>query len=460
MAELAQKAYAQATTPEQRARACNREAGAWDGLGRHTEVLKATTRGLQETGVSPEFRRVLESNLANAYYSLWALVESRSIAQNLLETYRENPPRSVRDRKTHAFAHYVSGHTFRRLLSVEPERSQTLAASARADLEPAGRLYRQLAAEVGDESLAGIAQTCHGGLIEVDVELGRRSATDALAELSAGLERVRDTSQELVGDRLESYGWWCIFGCNIALRHLSDERDLQQHMAVFTNKADEIANLLDNWSMRERVFTMQYTRWERALGSTGFDIPCVIDSDDVRVITGTMGRFPTFRDTSFAQGGPSLRINRGVEHETGHTNQDRPPVAHTNQDHGIPANDIGITPDSGLFGLPSIYGREGKPWQEHDLFPPAIGALFLDGDLTDVIDDPFIAVVAEPPLSEPALTEIRPIPEAFFDGSLGSERVVPRGLAQIPPAGPIPAPGALPVLGLAAATLGRRRRGR
>ncbi|MHC4416733.1 MAG: hypothetical protein ACYS0G_15800, partial [Planctomycetota bacterium] len=33
MAELAQKAYAQATTPEQRARACNREAGAWDGLG-------------------------------------------------------------------------------------------------------------------------------------------------------------------------------------------------------------------------------------------------------------------------------------------------------------------------------------------------------------------------------------------------------------------------------------------
>ena len=70
-------------------------------------------------------------------------------------------------------------------------------------------------------------------------------------------------------------------------------------MAVLTNKADEIADRLDNWAMRERVFTMQYTRWERAMISTGFDIPCVIDSDDVRVIAGTMGRFPTFRDTGW-----------------------------------------------------------------------------------------------------------------------------------------------------------------
>ncbi len=108
-----------------------------------------------------------------------------------------------------------------------------------------------------------------------------------------------DTSEAVVGDRLESYGWWCIFGCNIALRHLSNERDLQQHMAVLTNKADEIANQLDNWAMRERVFTMHYTRWERATGSTGFEIPCVIDTDDVRIITGTMGRFPTFRDTGW-----------------------------------------------------------------------------------------------------------------------------------------------------------------
>jgi hypothetical protein len=156
-----------------------------------------------------------------------------------------------------------------------------------------------LAAQLGDAYLEGVANTCYGGLIETDVELGRRDAVDALGELMAGLDNVRDTTDLLAGDRLESYGWWCIFGCNIALRHVSDERSLQQYMAVLTNKADEIANRLDNWAMRERVFTMHYTRWERASGSTGFDIPCVIDSEDVRIITGTMGRFPTFRETGW-----------------------------------------------------------------------------------------------------------------------------------------------------------------
>ena len=136
-------------------------------------------------------------------------------------------------------------------------------------------------------------------MIEADVELATRSPRDALAELSAGLEEVCDPHRHMVGDRLESYGWWCIFGCNIALRHVKDERNLQQYMAILTNKADEIADRLDNWSMRERVFTMQYTRWERALHSSGFDIPCVIDTDDIRVIAGTMGRFPSFRETGW-----------------------------------------------------------------------------------------------------------------------------------------------------------------
>ena len=300
MLDHARRAHAVATTSEQRARACNREAGAWDGMGRYTEMLQAIKRGVQETGVSPEFRRTLQSNLANAYYSLWALVESGSISRDLIGRFQTHPPRNVADRKTHAFAYYVSGHTFRRLISIEPDRATRLAASAEADLNSAFALYRELAAELGDPSLEGIANTCQGGIIEARVETGRTSPQAALDELCAGLDVVRDASSaDLVGDRLESYGWWCIFGCNIALRHVADERELQKYMAVLTNKADEIADQLNNWSMRERVYTMQYTQWERATNSTGFDIPCVIDTDDVRVIAGTMGRFPTFRDTGW-----------------------------------------------------------------------------------------------------------------------------------------------------------------
>ena len=297
MLEYGRRCLDAAANSDQRARAFNRQLGALDGLGRYTEVLQTGKLALQEQGVSPELGRILQSNLANAYYCLWSLVESGAIAQSLLGGYRANLPITPADHKTQAFAYYVSGHTLRRLMSVEPLQVPALAESAAADLSRAKESYDRLADELAEPSLVGIARTCHGGLIEVDVARGRRSAADGLAELADGLDAVRDVGDELVGDQLESCGWWCIFACNIALRHLDDERTLQQHMAVFTNKAEEIADRLNNWSMRERIFTMQYTRWERAVSATGLDIPCVVDNDDVRIIAGAMGRFPSFRET-------------------------------------------------------------------------------------------------------------------------------------------------------------------
>ena len=65
------------------------------------------------------------------------------------------------------------------------------------------------------------------------------------------------------------------------------------------NTLDGGAERLDNWSIRERVFTMEHSRWERAVGCTGFDIPRVVDEEDVRIITGTMARFPTFHETGW-----------------------------------------------------------------------------------------------------------------------------------------------------------------
>jgi hypothetical protein len=284
--------HAQTASAQYRARACRCEALRWRRRGRYLDVVAAATRGLQETGAPPALRRRLQAILAEAYYALWSLVEARSIARDLLEAYEAHPPQTVRDRRTQAFAYFISGHTARRQISVEPHRSQRLAAAARRDLERALGFY------VDDDVLEGRANTCTGAIIELDVILGRERPSDAVDRLSAGLDRAREPAT-LSPARLESYGWWCINGCNIALRHLPDEREVQQHMAVFTNKADEIANQLDNWAMRERVFTMQYTRWERAAGATCFEIPCVIDSDDIRVIAGTMGRFPTFRKTGW-----------------------------------------------------------------------------------------------------------------------------------------------------------------
>jgi len=296
MVDLARQAFDVAEDPEQRARACNREAGGWDGLGRYQNSLKAVQQGLRQSPVPGPYRRMLQSNLANAYYSLWSLVEARAVANDLVSWYEECPPDSLRDRKTLAFARYVAGHACRRLMSLEDDRREYFAKVALRDLEASMDAYEAIAGETGDDSFRGIADTCRGGLLEPQVALGRLDPRDAIDAVTARLETA---DADLRGDRAESIGWWCIFGCNIALRHLTDERELQSHMAVFTNKADEIAERLDSWTIRERVFTMEHTRWERAIGCTGFDIPCVVDHDDVRIITGTMARFPTFRETGW-----------------------------------------------------------------------------------------------------------------------------------------------------------------
>ena len=59
----------------------------------------------------------------------------------------------------------------------------------------------------------------------------------------------------------------------------------------------EIADRLGNWSLRERAFSLEHDRRTRLERSTGFDPEWVLDEEDVRTIAGTMGRFPSFRDT-------------------------------------------------------------------------------------------------------------------------------------------------------------------
>ena len=284
--------------PRHRTAAGQREVRRWRETGRYVEVVSALTRRLSEPNLSAAQRRGLRCTLAEAYYALWSLVEALAIARDLLETYRASPATTRQDQKTQAMALYLSGQTQRRLLSVEAGRARKLAAAAGDDLREALARCRHLTLDRDDAPLEGVANTCVGALVEADVAMGACRASDGLAKLLSGLDRARDITA-LCPQRLESYGWWCIYGCNIALRHLDDERELQQHMAIFTNKADEISDLLDDWAMRERVFTMQHMRWERAAGSMGLQIPCVIDSDDVRLITGAMGRFPSFRDTGW-----------------------------------------------------------------------------------------------------------------------------------------------------------------
>ncbi len=298
MSDLAQALFIAAQTGVERATAANRLAGAYDGLGRYTKSLAAIQRGLAEPGVPAQARLSLEANLANAHYTLWHLVESRSVANGLIERLGARSCTSRAERVTFAFGHYVRGQSERRLIETDPMSATEHATHARADLGATIALYNGLAKEFDDASYAGIANTCAGALIECEAALGETEPLAAVESLARGLDQVVDASAYPPGDWLESYGWWAVFGCNVALRGLSGP-ELHRFMAIFSNKASEIAERTENWSMRERAFTFEYLRRQRMNEASPIGQGWTLDDEDVRTVAGTMGRFPSFRETGW-----------------------------------------------------------------------------------------------------------------------------------------------------------------
>lgn len=287
-----------ASTPAERARALNRISGGHDGLGRHGKSLECIREALSLAPLTPGLELMLRVNLCGAHYSLWHVAEARAAARELVEQFEARAPEGRLERVAQAFALMYRGQCARRAIAALPDAAKRNATEARADLERAGTLFSKLAREFGDDSYGGVANTCRGALMEVDCALGTLDPVDAVATITEALGGVEDPQLAPPGDWLESYGWWCIFGCNIAVRYLQDPQ-FHRAMAIFTNKAVEIADRLDNWSLRERAFSLEQARRDRLQKSTGFDAEWVLDEDEVRTITGTMGRFPSFRETGW-----------------------------------------------------------------------------------------------------------------------------------------------------------------
>ena len=223
MLEIANQMGRVARTPSERALAANRLAGAYDGLGQYNKSVPCLQAALSERGIPAGLRLMLTVNLANAHYCVWNLTESRATAHQVLELLEATTMTERRERVCHAFAHYVRGNSFRRLILVESDLARIHAQRAHDELSHALNEYEDLADTFADERYAAIANTCRGALLEVQAALGELTPSEALERLTVALDRVVDVAAHEPGDWLESWGWWCIFGCNVALRHFAED---------------------------------------------------------------------------------------------------------------------------------------------------------------------------------------------------------------------------------------------
>ena len=293
MIALARAARSRAQTPTESALSLNRESGGWDGLGRFRSGIRTLRSGLRLPNVDGDVRRMMQSNLAGAHYGLWSLVEARGTAIDLIDTFRRKPAECLRDHRSLAFSHLHVGQCARRRLGdlIDQQDHSANARVAVDHLLIAKSHFDQLHQEYGDQRHEGISRTCSAGILEAEVALGHRTAERAIDEIHMLIDLPCQTA-----DELEARGWCCIYACNIALRSIHRESDVHRHMAILTDKAQAVAESLNHWPLRERVFTMEHMRWETSDGPMGVRPPKVLDQEEFKTVAGTLCRFPCFRE--------------------------------------------------------------------------------------------------------------------------------------------------------------------
>lgn len=297
LVSIARREYGAARDGNERAVACNRESIGHDGLGRYKSSLESLRRGLREEDRGDEVTVALKLNLAFCHHVLGEVEEGGGIANSLVEDLEAGDYEMPNRDGAVGYALYVRGLCGRVVAGAEKRRRERIARRAMDDLGRAAEMLDAASAEYKQPMLAAAANTARGARLELESLLGDRDPEEAVAVLLGALDAT-ESLEGIDGPRLESLGWWCIFGCSVAMRHVADEDRLGQLMAVFTNKADEVAERLGNWALRERVWTLELGR-RRMLERRGQVEPWILDREDARILAGTMARFPVFRETGW-----------------------------------------------------------------------------------------------------------------------------------------------------------------
>jgi len=298
MRRLGEHLLALATAPLERAAARTRIGCSYLGDGRFQKAIEWLRLTASDAELPSYVAKMVQINLACAHLALWNLVEAGAIGTMVRDGPGESDPIDRRGRTVLAHAQYVIGIARRRAVgSISVGRSGAAAVSALEALERARDEYQGLHREFDDPEYAAVASTCQASIVEMEVDAGRCSATNAVKGLLDALDEVIDPSIAR-RDVIERRGWGCVSGLGIALRHLDgDERE--RCAAIFSNKAIELAEASENWSLRERAFTLSFQAAPSdATGKLSEDFPR-LDKEDLRTLVGTMGRIPFFRPTGW-----------------------------------------------------------------------------------------------------------------------------------------------------------------
>jgi len=285
-----------ASSPEDRAEACLRQYGGWEGLGRYEQAVEVLHRGLRERDLSINLRLRLRGNLAMAYFSLGRWMEAQGVASAVLERLARPEGLDPSISGSRAAALYAMGMAKRSRALHEFDERRTLAASALRDLyEASVACQRHSDQSDGCPSYSAAAHTCLGAIVTTQALAEEVAPEAAIDRVMEEIERVPSAPSHAPRAMVESFGWWCVFGSELALEVDPSNPSRDHLLARLTLQGLELAESANNWALRERLLTIDYLRWSSQEGEHADQAAAILDREDVRMIAGAMARFPGFR---------------------------------------------------------------------------------------------------------------------------------------------------------------------
>jgi hypothetical protein len=284
-----------ADTPDRRAEACVRQYGGWDGLGRYEQAVEALNRGLREPDVGRPLRLRLQGNLAHSSFVLGRYFESEGAAAAVLDVLGDIGTIEPEYAGTRAMARYARAQSLRCRAILEKDDRSRLAVRACDDFQRAAAEWECHGSAHAVASYGAIAEMCRAGLAGAMAFAARQAPELVIDRCLAAFDSEARVSGPTRGLWNEALGWWCICGAEVAVHLLQDRERIEHLLAIFTNKGHELADRSANWALRERMLTIEYLRRGLHGGASEASGVFVLDAEDIRVLAGTMARFPTFR---------------------------------------------------------------------------------------------------------------------------------------------------------------------
>lgn len=254
-------------------------------------ALSSFRNGLTQNDLDFHTRLQLRIDLCRAHMRLQHHLEARTIASDVLDMIADDTKHAgFRIDEIERSARYIRANAVRESIGRGVELKDL--AEAREDLLRSLQLTKTGSNGGLDERTVAV-----GAILELDTELGKITASDAIQKIEQTLQIASvDLKEGTLDDGTRrAWAWWCLFGARIALRDhgLESPWEKAHHLA---RKAITFSAQPEETLLRAKAYLLSFRAWQGSRETRARGILWHMEPMELELFVKTMGAQISFME--------------------------------------------------------------------------------------------------------------------------------------------------------------------